>query len=65
MKLKDLKAKIDKLDKKHLDEDVAVGRGTTIHHVLFAKSMNYNKRDGLFTSRIFLIQTKSKMGEQE
>ena len=61
MKLRDLKERINKLEESRLDDDVMIGCGVKTHHTLFAKSINYNKRDGLFTPRVFLIQT----GEQK
>jgi len=56
MKIEELKAKIDKEVDKHPNCDVMIDCGSKHYHVLFAKNINYNKRNSKFTPRVFLIQ---------
>ena len=58
MKARELKNRLDKLDESRLDIDIMIDCGNNHFGVLFAKDINYNKRDSKFTPRVFIIQTK-------
>ena len=58
MKLRDLKDKIDHIcsaKEVDLDNDIMLVCGAKNYHAAYAKTTNYQKRDELFTSRVFII----------
>jgi len=56
MKAEELRDKLNKAIEKWSDCDVMIDCDNKHYNVLFAKNINYNKRDSKFTSRVFLIQ---------
>ena len=64
MKVYKLKEKLNKLKESDLDYDVQVECNNKKYHVLFAKLVNNNKRETIFTTKYFSIVCKDEIGDR-
>jgi len=58
VKAEELRDKLNEAIEKRPDCDVMIDCNNKHYNILFAKNINYNKRNSKFTPRVFLIQTK-------